>query len=462
MKFLFVLRHMVYFRFFEGAIRELAAQGHTVHVTFSKDVSKKGATVSDRAILQCARDYPDRITYGENEDVTAQTGAVRYLKYMLRHLAGYTIYLDQEYQPRSPILMTRWRGSFPPKTRWLTGTRPMMWLLSRRWARPMLQWFERRLPVKASLVAWLDSFRPDVVIASPYVQTDPEEVEYIKAAKKLKIPTVVAVASWDNLTNKGTFADVPDRVLVWNEGLADEAVRIHRIPRKRIIITGAAAFDTWFEMQPSRERAAFCGQLGIDPTQPYITYLCSSWFISKDETVFVDKLVQALQANPATQHVNLVVRPHPLHLAPWADYPDTAHVVVFPRDGQMPDVAADRQLYFDTLYHSCAVIGVNTSAFIEAAIVDRPCLTLLDEHYQATQAQIPHFHHLMDAGFLETRYTLPDFIALVATIAEGVDAKAALRRQFVEAFVRPHGRDKSVAPIMAAAIADVAKPSPIQ
>ena len=35
------------------------------------------------------------------------------------------------------------------------------------------------------------------------------DVEYVRAARQLGIPTVAAVASWDNLSTKGTFALLP-------------------------------------------------------------------------------------------------------------------------------------------------------------------------------------------------------------------------------------------------------------
>ena len=45
--------------------------------------------------------------------------------------------------------------------------------------------------------------------------------------------------------------------------------------------------------------------------------------------------------------------------------------------GSSPVDAAGRDDYFDSLWHSTAVVGLNTSAFIEAGIVGRPVLTIL-------------------------------------------------------------------------------------
>jgi hypothetical protein len=116
-----------------------------------------------------------------------------------------------------------------------------------------------------------------------YAQTD-----YVKAARQLGIPTILAVASWDNLTNKGLVQVCPDLTLVWNDVQEREAVALHNIPRERIRKTGAQLYDHWFDKSPARDRDSFCSRVGnLDPAQPIILYLCSSSFICRDEVTFV-------------------------------------------------------------------------------------------------------------------------------------------------------------------------------
>ena len=102
---------------------------------------------------------------------------------------------------------------------------------------------------------------------------------------------VLAVASWDNLTNKGLIQICPDRVLVWNALQEREAVEMHGIPAERVRKTGAQLYDHWFEMKPSFSRADFCAHAGgLDPDEPIVLYLCSSSFICRDEVAFVTGL----------------------------------------------------------------------------------------------------------------------------------------------------------------------------
>src|SRR5690606_25851222 len=105
-----------------------------------------------------------------------------------------------------------------------------------------------------------------------------------------------AVASWDNLTNKGLIQIRPDRVLLWNAVQEREAVIMHNIPPASIHKTGAQLYDHWFEMSPSVDYAAFCFRAGgLDPTKPTILYLCSSSFVCPDEVSFVEEWLGQLR-----------------------------------------------------------------------------------------------------------------------------------------------------------------------
>ena len=75
----------------------------------------------------------------------------------------------------------------------------------------------------------------------------------------------------------------------------------------------------------------------------------------------------------------VLIRPHPQNVEPWqhAELHDLANVAVWPRAGGNPVDAATRADYFDSIHHSAAVVGVNTSAQIESAIVGRGVHTLL-------------------------------------------------------------------------------------
>ncbi len=126
---------------------------------------------------------------------------------------------------------------------------------------------------------------------------------------------MLAVASWDNLTNKGRIQALPDRVIVWNGVQKREAIELHNVPEDRIVVTGAQLYDDWFERQPSRDRMTFCEDFSFFADRPIILYVGSSSSIAKDEPSFVRRWLEALRSAPDTKlrRSNVLIRPHPMN-----------------------------------------------------------------------------------------------------------------------------------------------------
>src|SRR4030095_1518417 len=97
------------------------------------------------------------------------------------------------------------------------------------------------------------------------------------------------------------------------------------------------------------------------------------------EVDFVRRWVGALRAAdaPLLRDLNVVVRPHPYNCDAWQLVePWDPGVVVSPRVGYSPLAPNSHAEYYDSIFHSAAVVGINTSAMIEAAIVGRPVLSI--------------------------------------------------------------------------------------
>ena len=88
------------------------------------------------------------------------------------------------------------------------------------------------------------------------------------------------------------------------------------------------------------------------------------------------------------------------------------------------------------------MVGINTSAQIEAAIVDRPVHTILADEFRRTQQGTLHFQYLMaeDFGHLYVGRTLDEHAAL---LEESLRRRRHHERneRFLLRFVRPFGLD---------------------
>ena len=117
------------------------------------------------------------------------------------------------------------------------------------------------------------------------------------------------------------------------------------------------------------------------------------------------------------------------------------------------DARAD---FFDSLSHSAAVVGINTTAMIEAAIVGKSVLTVLSPEF--AQESTLHFDYLLEenGGFLHVAGSLDEHVVQLGHVLAEDAEGAERRRRFVESFVRPHGLDRPATPIFADAIEELA------
>src|SRR5690606_23663748 len=127
---------------------------------------------------------------------------------------------------------------------------------------------------------------------------------------------------------------------------------------------------------------------------------------------------------------------------------DLPQVAIFPRAGANPTDPASKADYYDSIFHSAAVVGINTSAQIESAIIGRPVLTILAPRFRATQEGTLHFHHLrqVNGGLLQVARDFPAHPAQLAALLADPSGVAEQTRRFVAAFVRPHGLDQPATP----------------
>ncbi|HEY2326951.1 MAG TPA: hypothetical protein VGH52_05645 [Gaiellaceae bacterium] len=437
MKFLVVVWRSKYLQNYEPVLRLLAQRGHRIHVTFSEGPTRAGSKgFSAHDVERLAHDFPGVITWDDTAPGRDPADGWLGIANRVRAYGDLVRYSHPRYR-NAPLLrgraLRRSRGS-----QLLFG-----WSNARLadWLRGVARDAERAIPSSGRIEDYLRHHAPDLVLVTPLLDLGSAQPEFLKSAAKLAIPNAVGVASWDNLTNKGTIRNDPDAVFVWNEAQRREADELHDVPLERVLATGAPKFDEWFARRPTLDFAAFAAKVGLDPAQPYVLYVCSSYFVASEEPAFVERWLEAL----GEREFGVLVRPHPENAKRWrtADLSRFPNVVVYPRDGAAVVDEASRADYFHSLLYSKAVVGINTSALIEAAIVGKGVYTVLDPQFGGTQEGTLHFHHLLreNGGVLHVARSLEEHAAQLAAAGDE-DTRA-----FVESFVRPAGLDVEAAPL---------------
>ena len=459
MRVLFVMRHAGYVRNFESTLRMLCERGNRVHVAFQRELKTQKLDPGNIADL-LARTYR-QFTYGSAPVRLDSLGlAGRELRLGLDYLR----YLAPAFS-QAPKLRERATREAPAEvldrtSRGFTSTRPgrlaMSW-----WMRAQ----ERSIPSDPEIVAFVQKMRPDVVAVTPLLEPGAPQAEYIRSAKSLGIRTALCVASWDNLTSKGLIHGPVDLVTVWNEAMKQEAIELHGIPAHRIEVTGAVPFDHWFSWQPSTTREAFCARVGLPVERPFVLYLCSSRFIAPHEVPFIREWIGRIRQSSQTPLAiaGVLVRPHPQNTDQWegVDLGDK-DVVVWPRAGAAPVDEDSRNEYFDSIYPSGAVVGINTTAEIEAAIVGRRSYTLLADQFRETQGGTLHFRHLAgpDEGLVRVAGGFDEHMRQLNGALMDPEADRTDCQRFVARFVRPHGSDTPATPRLVKALEELSRRPP--
>jgi hypothetical protein len=67
----------------------------------------------------------------------------------------------------------------------------------------LLHAVEQVIPTPAAIEAFIRGAQPDLVLVTPLVELGSQQVDYVKAARRLGVRSAHCVASWDNLTSKG-------------------------------------------------------------------------------------------------------------------------------------------------------------------------------------------------------------------------------------------------------------------
>ena len=451
MKIVLALRNTTHFPYLAPVISELCRGGHQVSAVFDP---RWNAQYSDDKVKSFASDHKN---FSFIDGIRPTAGDKWHNRLAVsRELLSVASYVNRiNNNDQSGFYLERWTGYLPDRYRRVVESPMGRTLVASKIFQAGLQAFERAVAPYGQITKWLEEIRPDVVVASPTNMRYSGELEYVKAAKKLGIPTVVQVLSWDNLTTKGLLHIKPDVLLAWNQTHFEEAVTIHNIEPESIAITGSPFFDKWLEDERlSLPRDQFCQRADINPDRPYALYLGSSQNISRDETWLIKRVAQVLRAhpNPIIKEMHLLVRPHPGNVQHMSKLDDEDGVTVWPKAGGIPDSEESQVDFYNSLRHCVATVGVNTTGMIDAVINDRPCVTVMTEEYDATQSSAVHFNQLLHADVLDVTRSPEEAADAIERILNGEDRTRDARRRFTLDFVRPRGIDKPAAEFAAQAI----------
>ena len=255
-------------------------------------------------------------------------------------------------------------------------------------------------------------------------------VPFLVAARRLGLPTVGYVASWDHTVGKGIVSPHVTRYVVQNEVMRDDLVRFHDVAGERIVVTGWPQTDLFSRARP---RAAFdevVRGLGLDPARRVVLVAGNTPTNAPYEGHFVERLVRWSSENDEDTRPQLLFRPHPRdrewreRFAPALDAPDAAV--------QEPSYA-DLEVLATLLQHVDCVVANAGTILLDALVNDRPAVCVLydegappDERYAELNVTGRHYLELVRSGaFLRA----VDFDEVVAGLERSLERPDELREE---------------------------------
>jgi CDP-Glycerol:Poly(glycerophosphate) glycerophosphotransferase len=260
-------------------------------------------------------------------------------------------------------------------------------------------------------------------------------VPFLNAARRLGIPTVGYVASWDHTVGKGVISSHLDRYVVQNEIMRDDLVRHHGIADDRIVVTGWPQSDVFLRRRTRDEYDALLHRLGLPVDRKVVLFAGNSPTNTPYEGRFVARLVASWETGEPDRP-SLLFRPHPRdHL--WRE----RYAAALGR----PGLAVQEPSYTDIddlatlLQHVDAAVTSAGTILLDAVVNDRPAICVVydegapeGESWAAKNVIGEHYRELLESGAFPLAASFDDVVRELAAALSDPPARADARRRVSE------------------------------
>jgi hypothetical protein len=242
-----------------------------------------------------------------------------------------------------------------------------------RWIeRGMYAWhFGRARHVPSTLLRRMRSDCAGIVVTNLQTRS---VVPFLTAARRLRLPVVGYVSSWDHTVGKGAITPHAARYVVQNEVMRDDLVRYHGISPGRVAVTGWPQTDVFHRRRPRTAYEELLRGFGLDAAKPVVMGMGNTPTNAPYEERFVERLVGWWEQSGGRERFSLLLRPHPRdrewrrRFAAGIGRPG-AHV-------QEPSYA-DIDVLATLLQHVDCVVANAGTILLDSLVNDRPAVCVL-------------------------------------------------------------------------------------
>jgi hypothetical protein len=286
----------------------------------------------------------------------------------------------------------------------------------------------------------LRKYNPDVIFAAD-IQNE-HDVALLQDARRHNIKSVGMVRSWDNLVTRG-LRIIPDKILVHNEIIRDQAVNLYGIDFSKIIITGIPHYDN-YSMSLHKSKRDFIREKKINPDKKTILFfpLCDYRVIGRG--VQADRGILEVISS---LNLNIIVRLSPSEtvnlegMRPAAGsniYFDKPGFVFNPKITGDRDVAKEDEMNLREELKFCDIVVAGPStACIDAAIFDKPIVLigfvpgLKEKGVQIFEYQSEHIMSILKTGGVQVAKNQAELLSYIQEYLKNPNMDEIGRRRIV-------------------------------
>ena len=278
---------------------------------------------------------------------------------------------------------------------------------------------------------------------------------YLAAARRLGLPVVAYVASWDHTVGKGVISPHCSRYIVQNAVMEDDLLQYHGIAPDRVVVTGWPQTDVFHRPRPRADYDVLLRSYSLDPGRPLVLVMGNTPTNTPYEGKLVDRLVSWWDVQ-ARDRFQLLFRPHPRDRE-WRDRfrAATGRAGIHLQEPSYTDLEALTVL----LQHGDAVVANAGTILLDALVNDRPAVCVLydegappGESWAAKNVVGAHYEELAASGAFHPAENFEGVVAGIERALAEPDALAEARRRVVREVVGEvdgHAAERTVDAIVA-------------
>lgn len=239
-------------------------------------------------------------------------------------------------------------------------------------------------------------------------------IPFLIAARRLRLPAVAHVASWDHTVGKGVISPYCNLYIVQNRVMEDDLRRYHDIAPERVRVTGWPQTDLFERRRLRGDYEGLLHRYGLDPSRPLVLVMGNTPTNTPYEGRFVERIL-GWWDEIARDRLQLLFRPHPRDKE-WRERFGAA----VGRDGvfvQEPSYTDLEDLAI-LLQHGDAVVCNAGTILLEALVNDRPAVCVLydegappGESWAAKNVVGEHYKELAASGAFVTADSFEQVVA---------------------------------------------------